>query len=151
MAVKISETRMRAIRDAAHMHDDRCGHPALRCGRNETPMLVDLLAELDARPPMVEYGRDPAQMMTIATEWPAATYGSISLHIDTGEIFRGWAEPDVVSFDIDPDPLVAARPSVLLRAIGESSWMTPDDALALAAMLIAAARGQNAFDPGNGE
>lgn len=86
----------------------------------------------------VEYSRDPTQMMTVVTSWPADTHGSISLFgDDEGAPFRGWAEPSQIP----------GRPSVCLRANGESSWMSPDDARKLAAMLVAAANGINVFDP----
>lgn len=93
----------------------------------------------DVPPPkFVEYARDPTQMLTVATSWPATTHGSIALFGDDGgPPLRGWAEPSQIP----------GRPSVCLRANGESSWMSPDDARKLAAMLIAAANGINAFDP----
>ena len=79
------------------------------------------------------------------------TYGAVSLFDDAGNApMRGWAEPSVL-----PE-----RPSVCLRANGESSWMNPDDARRLAAMLVAAATGINAlgapvrfrcWQPGNGQ
>jgi hypothetical protein len=153
--MQLDKKRLREIRSAAHehnescrglyepcgehhMHDDLCGGRPLICGRSETPMLCELLAELDARPPMVTFDMSPERMTKIAVEWPIATYGTVTLCIDTGEAFSGWAEPSDIP----------GRGTVCMRACGESSWLTPDDAKRLAAMLIAAANGVNAFDPG---
>jgi hypothetical protein len=97
-----------------------------------------LLAELDARPPMVKFDMSPVKMTGIVVEWPIETYGAVTLCIDTGEAFSGWAEPSSIP----------GRGPVCLRACGESSWLTNDDARRLAAMLIAAANDVNAFDPG---
>ena len=92
----------------------------------------------------VEFKRDPVQMMSIAVSWPNETYGPVSLFETTymaGAAMRGWAEPS------DPPGTF----TVCLRANGESLWMSRDDARRLAAMLIAAANGVNAFDPQKNE
>lgn len=102
-----------------------------------SPIAKAFIAEHES-PAFVEYKRNPIQMTSIVTSWPTETYGAVSLFDDAGNApLRGWAEPSEIP----------GRPSVSLRANGESSWMSPEDARRLAAMLIAAANGINAFDP----
>ena len=75
-------------------------------------------------------GRSPVNYENVPT------YGAVSLFDSEDEPpSRGWAEPWQVT----------GRPVVILRANGESSWMSCDDAKRLGAMLISAANGVRTF------